>query len=165
MAAKRKSERLFVGILVLLAGILLGAGIIHMAVTNNAESGNSGVQLDKNAVSFSGNADAVENEQVSIRFPGYPEISVRSEEMEIPIVLTNPEGNLCYFQFRVTIEETGQELLNSGWVEPGSAIRGIGLDEALGSGDYQLLIQIATGSLNDRSAMNGGTVRTGLHVE
>ena len=85
--------------------------------------------------------------------------------MEIPIVLTNPEGNPCYFQFRVTIEETGQELLNSGWVEPGSAIRGIGLDEALGSGDYQLLIQIATGSLNDRSVMNGGTVRTGLHVE
>ena len=52
MAAKRKRERLFVGILVLLAGILLGAGIIHMAVKNNAESGNSGVQLDKNCLLY-----------------------------------------------------------------------------------------------------------------
>ena len=57
MAAKRKSERLFVGILVLLAGILLGAGIIPVSYTHllipdldNANVGN--VQKEQQPFSF-----------------------------------------------------------------------------------------------------------------
>lgn len=147
----------------LTAVILLTAGIIYGL--NHDPSGNkSGIQLDKNAVQYSAGKSAPA-EQTSISFPGYPDITIKSTEQKIPIVLVNPEGNPCYFKFEAVLTETEEILLESGWVEPGKAIEGIALEKALQPGNYQLEIHISTRSLDNGEAMNGGNIKTSLFVK
>ncbi len=162
----RKRNALIIGSIILLAGILLGAGILYHWLNRRGDTdAGSGISLDKSAVSLSQDGEEDTQEALSIRFPGYPEITVEGEDREIPIVLTNPQNNPCYFKFHVSIQETGQTLATTDWVEPGNAISGIDLDQALEAGDYTLTIQVETKSLEDESPMNGGTVRTQLHVK
>ena len=163
-----KKKKVIIPLLVILAiGIILGTRMWFRTENNEPEEMSAGVILDKNAVAYTNQElkEASENAVPgSIRFPGYPDVTVKSSTMEIPIVLANPEGNPCYFQFSVVVEETGEKLLQSDWVEPGKAIEGIALSEPLEAGDYQLVLQISTSALESGTTMNGGNVKTGLHV-
>ncbi|MGN0479896.1 MAG: hypothetical protein ACI4GO_10735 [Hominenteromicrobium sp.] len=127
---------------------------------------NTGVVLDKDAVAFTGDtASSSENqEQLSIRFPVYPEITITADKTYIPIVLANPEGNPCYFAFCVSVRESGEPLYQSDMVAPGMAIEGFSLKQTLEPGTYTLVIDVATSSLEDQAEMNGGSVETVLHV-
>lgn len=49
-------------------------------------------------------------------------------------------------------------------VKPGDAIRGFEMDAPLNPGDYEMSISIATKSLDTEQTMNGGNVKTTLHV-
>ena len=44
--------------------------------------------------------------QQGIKIPGYGEITVASGETHWNITLLNPEGNNCYFQYAITIDES-----------------------------------------------------------
>ena len=92
---------------IILAMVALAiAAITICAVMFSMSSGqtkdpSSGVVLDKNAVAFD-TGDTLSADPLRIRFPGYNDITLSQSDRDIPIVLTNPTGNPCLFQFDVT---------------------------------------------------------------
>ena len=145
--------------MVLCAGV--GIGTILSRKGDRIDD-SQGVTLDKSAEGYEEEGDTPE-EQESIRFPGYPEITIDAGREDIPIVLTNPETNPCYFQFSISLDG-GDPIYESEWVKPGDAIRGFDLTTAIEPGDYEMSIAIATKSLDTQENMNGGNVKTTLHV-
>lgn len=145
--------------LILCIGV--GIGIILSRKEGGIDE-SQGVTLDKSAEGYEDESDVPE-EQESIRFPGYPEITIEAGRGDIPIVLTNPETNPCYFQFSVRLDG-GDPIYESEWVKPGDAIRGFDLTTAIEPGDYEMSIVITTKSLDTEENMNGGNVKTILHV-
>ena len=104
---------------IILAMVALAiAAITICAVMFSMSSGqtkdpSSGVVLDKNAVAFD-TGDTLSADPLHIRFPGYNDITLSQSDRDIPIVLTNPTGNPCLFQFNVTLDNSTNSLLTSG---------------------------------------------------
>ena len=117
----------------------------------------------KNAVEFD-TGDTLSADPLRIRFPGYNDITLSQSDTDIPIVLTNPTGNPCLFQFDVTLDESTDSLLHSNWVEPGKALESVPLPSTLSPGDHTLHVAISTRSLDGTEPMNGGSVTVQLHV-
>lgn len=159
---RRSGKGKIILLLILVLAVGAAAGILLYRHYDRKNDAVSGIQLDTNATDL----DSSSSESVidMIKFPGYGEITVSAGATEIPIVLTNPEGNPCYFKFHVYLKENGNDLYTSEQVTPGSAIRGITFEEPLETGDYTLEIEISTASLKDGSTMNGSTVEVPLHV-
>lgn len=148
--------------------ILLAAavtGVIWISLHNEQKNipKTRGMSIQKDVIDMNEGETAEEPEE--IQFPGYPDITISAEADHIPIILTNPKGNPCYFKFQIKVKETGQDILESELIEPGKAIDGIDLEKTPEIGKYTLMIQISTYSLEDQSMMNGATVQAVLNVE
>lgn len=155
-----KKKYVLIGIIILIV-LFAGIGIgVALNRSNTVSNENAGISIDKNAQEYE---ESETEKTASIRFPGYPEITVSEEQNDIPIVLTNPDVNPCYFQFTVSLDD-GDPIYESEWVKPGDAIRGFEMDAPLNPGDYEMSISIATKSLDTEQTMNGGNVKTTLHV-
>lgn len=160
---KPKKKLFLVLILIAALCIGIGSGILISHRHASADAG-QGVTLDTNAVDYSDNTSE-ESAAKYIRFPGYSDITLKSTDTSIPIVLTNPDVNPCYFSFTVTVDEDTNAILESNWVAPGKALEGVTLSQPLTTGDHTLHIKISTKSLNTEEAMNGGNVEVPLHVK
>lgn len=156
-------------IVLAIAAVAILAAVAAVCITLFGRSGQpisgatGGVALDKNAVDFQ-SEETVNSDPQTIRFPGYPDITIGQEATVVPIVLTNPEGNPCLFQFEVTMDSTQDVLLSSDWVEPGKALEGVSLSSPLNKGNHIIHIQINTRSLGGQQTMNGGNVQALIHV-
>lgn len=157
----RRSILLAIAALVI-AAVTLCAVVFSMS-TGQTKNPASGVVLDKNAVEFD-TGDTLSADPLRIRFPGYNDITLSQSDTDIPIVLTNPTGNPCLFQFDVTLDESPDSLLHSNWVEPGKALESVTLPSTLSPGDHTLHVAISTRSLDGTEPMNGGGVTVQLHV-
>ena len=100
-----------------------------------------------------------------IKIPGYPSIMLPKDQQTVNVALLNPEGNPCYFTFKIVLKDTGEVLYQSKLVPPGKVITQITLSRALSEGEYPAIIQITTTSITDGSAMNGANVETVLIVK
>ena len=123
--------------------------------------------LDPGAKDWSGETlpDKSDGENVGIKIPGYPSITLPAGTEDVTVALLNPEGNPCYFTFKLVLTDTGEELYTSGMVAPGQVITDITLSRPLEAGEYNATIQISTAALTDGSAMNGANVETTLIVK
>lgn len=160
---KQKRIGLAVAAVVILAAVIAVCVALFDRAGQTASDSAGGVVLDTNAVDFQ-SEETVNDNPESIRFPGYSDITIQQDDTVIPIVLTNPEGNPCLFQFEVTMDDTPDALLSSDWVEPGKALEGVTLPSPLDQGDHTMHIQINTCSLDGQETMNGGSVTVLLHV-
>lgn len=104
-------------------------------------------------------------EATGIKIPGYPSITLPADKKDVTVALLNPEGNPCYFTFKLVLKDSGETLYTSKLVPPGKAITNITLSKPLAKGEYNATIQISTASLTDGSAMNGANVETVLIVK
>ena len=144
MTKQNKTRR---SILLAIAALAIAAVplcVFSMSTGQNKDP-SSGVVLDKNAVEFD-TGDTLSADPLRIRFPGYNDITLSQSDTDIPILLTNPTGNPCLFQFDVTLDESPDSLLHSDWVEPGKALEGVTLPRA-----------------DERGQRDGGTAR-GLNL-
>ena len=166
-SSARKNKWIFIVIVVLIAILLIAGGIfigLHLSGQNAADT-NQNADLDPNAVDWTSSLpEAGDSSEAGIAIPGYPSITIPADTTDVNIVLTNPEGNPCYFTFNIVLDDTGESLYQSGMVEPGKAITNITLSRPLPAGTYDATIQISTNSLEDLSAMNGANVATELIV-
>ncbi len=105
------------------------------------------------------------NSNGGITLPGYPSLLLPAGERKVGIILPNPSNNPCYFRYRLTLQETGEVLYQSGLIPPGMAVKEIKLSRALPKGEYTLNISIETFSLADRTPMNGGMQDVPLSVK
>lgn len=90
-----------------------------------------------------------------IDFVGFSSWSVPAGQSEdIPINLHNPDGNPCYFSFRIVLADTGETLYQSNMVPPGKTIRQVDLTHSLDEGTYDGMVYITTNALDDGRSMN-----------
>lgn len=122
-------------------------------------------KLDEAAIAYQ-MPNGIKNEDPSqIMLPGFGTIQMESGSREIYAALANPEGNPCYFKYTVTLQETGETLYESGWLEPGTAVTEWEISETLEPGEYPIDIEVRTGSLDDyEEEMNKGAIEATLEV-
>ena len=139
--------------------LLLGGGLW---VLNQ----NPKVDLDDAAISYQ-MPNGMKNENPSeIMMPVFTELTLPSGSSKVSAGLVNPEGNPCYFKYRVYLKENNELLYESKWLKPGTAILEFKVKQKMKAGEYPIVISIKTGSLKDPEIeMNGGEVDSILRVE
>lgn len=126
-----------------------------------------GFQIDKDAGYLKENTqqDYVENSKAtSIKLPGYAQIKFKKNTKVLDVVLENPSGNPCYFQFSI-IDEKGNLLYQSKMIPPAQGIINATVDPKKAVGKHKIVIKIDTFSLIDHSAMNSAKMESVLVVE
>lgn len=101
----------------------------------------------------------------NIKLPGYPKIYLPAGQTDVEATLGNPEGNPCFFKYKLVLKDTGEVLYESKQVPPGEAIARLTLNRALDAGEYPAVLQIETANIATQEAMNGANMETVLVVE
>lgn len=146
--------------LILIFALLVGGGL-WWALNRQPK-----VDLDEEAIAYQ-MPNGMKNENPNeIMIPVFSELTMKSGENKVEAGLVNPEGNPCYFKYEIYNKKDNKLLYESKWLEPGTAIVEIEIKEKLEAGDYQISIQVKTGSLDDPEVeMNGGEIDSVLRVE
>lgn len=161
-----------VAILVVIVILLVAGGVI-LGLNWQKWFGDTSVtdeftpDIDPDAQDWNGGElpDQGGEEEVGIKIPGYPSITIPADTTDVTVALLNPEGNPCYFTFELVLSDTDEVLYTSKMVPPGQMVSNITLSRALPAGEYNATIRITTASLEDGSAMNGANVETVLIVQ
>lgn len=99
-----------------------------------------------------------------IKIPGYEVVRFPKGTREVELPLVNPEENNCYFAFALILDSTGEQLYESGLVEPGKAVSKITLTRALDEGEYRITIRVKPYDIQSMAALNGANVQAKLYV-
>lgn len=144
---------------ILLLCLLAGGGLVFYLMQQGKP------QLDKSAIAYQ-MPNGVKNEDPSqIMLPGFGTIQMQSGSRTVNAALVNPEGNPCYFKYKISLTDTGEQLYESGWLEPGTAVTEWEISETLDPGQYPISIEVQTGSLEDyEQKMNQGAIDATLEV-
>lgn len=127
---------------------------------------NRGPDLDDSAMAYQMPGGLKNEDPSQIMLPGFGTIDMEAGQRTVHAALSNPEGNPCYFKYTVSLQEGGDVLYESGWLEPGTAVTKWEIAEELEPGDYPISLLVDTGSLDDyQQEMNKGTINATLHVE
>ena len=159
-------------LLLLIGGVVLGANWskwfgsqpeTSQADTDTNSSKNS-LDIDPNAGQYNGETpeDKSDGEEVGIKIPGYPSITIAKDTENVKMALLNPEGNPCYFKFQIVLKETGETIYESQYVPPGDVISDVTLTRPLEEGEYDATIMISTIALDQETPLNGANVETVL---
>ncbi len=107
------------------------------------------------------------NEEFSntIKIPGFSIINVEKDSDEVNIVLQNPDGNPCYFIYKLILDDNDEVLYESKLIPPGKAINGISLNKTFKEGEYKATFNVSTISIKDGSPMNGANIKMTLIVK
>lgn len=152
-------------VIAILAGTVITTGFVLKNSSTDNQTNQQGVVFDSNASAYEETVANDSNDTTGIKVPGYADITALSGTTEFPITLLNPEGNPCNFKFTLSLAETGEKLYTTGLVKPGDAIKGVTLDSPLEKGEYTLVIDIQTSSVDTGAEMNGAQVKTKLTIE
>ena len=91
----------------------------------------------------------------SIKANGFTKwIVPAGQTKNISVPLTNPAENRCYFQFTITLDETGEVLYESQLVPPSEGIYLIDISRPLEAGNYSATIFISTTDVETGGKMN-----------
>lgn len=151
----------FKPLILLLAG-LLAALCLFAAFRHFTQP--DGRQIAQDAEVWSADPDSGESVP-GIRIPGYGTLYFAKDETEQQMTLYNPEGNPCYFEFVLYLDEQSEPIYTSDLVEPGKALTSLALDKPVPAGEHELTVQINPYALEDQSRMSGSSVRTELVVQ
>lgn len=153
---------------ILLAAVLIGGGVWYgwsagnKGTTKEANT-SQGLVIADNTTDWSGADSGVPS--IGIRIPGYENIAVEESTGTAEVRLVNPPGNPCYFQYALTIADSGQVIYQSDLIEPGKAIDGFKAANIPAKGSYNLYVVINTFSMDGTmSSMNGAKVKAKLNV-
>lgn len=121
--------------------------------------------LDESAIAYQ-MPDGMKNEDPNqIMMPGFGTITMDAGGTTVHAALANPEGNPCYFKYQISLSDTGEQIYESGWIEPGMAVTEWNISERLPEGEYPIYILVQTGSLdNYEEGMNRGAANATLVV-
>lgn len=121
--------------------------------------------LEESAVAYQMPGGVKNEESDEILVPGFGTITMDADSTTVHAALANPEGNPCYFKYRIRLSDTGEQIYESGWLEPGTAVTEWDISEKLPEGEYPVQILVQTASLeNYKEEMNQGVVNAALVV-
>ena len=153
-------------LLLLVSGVLVGANWSKWFGSSRTETSQSGtstpsLDIDPNAGQWNGETlQDKGSEEVGIKIPGYPSITIPKDTTNVTMALLNPEGNPCYFKFEIVLKDSGETIFESKYVPPGDAITDVTLNHALSEGEYDATIMITTIALDQITPLNGANVET-----
>ena len=150
-----------------LAVSMIGGGVVLGVVLGKREADKLNSPFDDAAIdhNWTPPSGSAEN-QDGIVLPGYAYLIFPAGEKKVEILLPNPTGNPCHFQYEMMLVETGEVLYRSKLIAPGKAVPKIELARPLTEGTYTLRIKINTYSLADGvTPMNGGEQDVKLYVK
>lgn len=166
-----ESKKLGKRILLVIAAILLlaaGIGIgMNIGKKNREEAATGSLMTEDPNAAPIGEEQESNNDEVKkgIEIPGYPSLYISAGSTDANVMLSNPEGNPCYFVYELILSDTGESLYRSGLIPPGEAVSGITLNRSLSAGEYQAVLSVSTYSLEDGTTpMNGAEMETVLEV-
>lgn len=155
---KKRKILLFLIPLLLLIGLLIG-GWYFLSHQNT-------VDLDEAAISYQMPNGMKNDNPQEIMIPVFNQLKTNHNSNTISVGLVNPEGNPCYFKYKIVLKESKKTIYESKWIEPGTAVVEIEIKEKLKIGTYPITIKVESGSLDDPSvALNGGEIESTLKVE
>ena len=155
-------------LLLLVGGVLVGANWNKWFGGSQPETSQSGtstpsLDIDPNAGQWNGETPQDKgSEEVGIKIPGYPSITIAKDTENVTMALLNPEGNPCYFKFEIVLKDSGETIFESQYVPPGDAITDVTLTRPLAEGEYNATIMISTIALDQETPLNGANVETVL---
>ena len=121
--------------------------------------------LEEPAVAYQMPGGVKNEESDEILVPGFGTITMDADSTTVHAALANPEGNPCYFKYQIRLSDTGEQIYESGWLEPGTAVTEWDISEKLPEGEYPVQILVQTASLeNYKEEMNQGVVNAALVV-
>lgn len=168
--APGRNRALKMVLLILLALALVSGGVLLAANWNNwFGKAPSGVnpwkpEIDKDAGEYIGKDPQDQGgAPMGIKIPGYSSITFPANETQMHAAFLNPEGNPCYFVFKLVLKDTGEVLYTSKMVPPGKSVNEITLTRPMEPGSYPAVIQISTFDMETGSSMNGANVSTVLN--
>lgn len=98
-----------------------------------------------------------------IALPGYGDLTIQAGTDELYAALVNPEGNQCYFKYRVILKDGNKVLYESNLIKPGMAVTNVKLNQKIERGTYDMQLVVLTYSLDDyKNQLNGGVIETKL---
>jgi hypothetical protein len=150
------------GILVVVGGVL---AVIYTRDQGSELLNAQGLVIADNAEEWNKELPGDDSADAGIKIPGYSTLTINGASSTWNMSLVNPEGNSCYFKYTLTVEETGETIYESDLIEPGKAISSFDVSNAPTEGDYTLLINIATFTMDGNlTSMNGAQVKAGLEL-
>ncbi len=157
-------------ILLLIGGILLGANWSKWfgddqpdTAVSDTDSSKPSLDIDPNAGEYTGEKPKDQGgEEVGIKIPGYPSITIQKDTTDVKMALLNPEGNPCYFKFTIVLKDSGETIYESKYVPSGQSITDVTLKKPLPEGEYPATIKISTIALDQETPLNGANVETVL---
>ncbi len=120
--------------------------------------------IDPN-VQYYGNMHAgqVNPNPEQILIPGFGRLVFGANDPDVSIELGNPQGNPCYFRYTLRLSDTGEVLYTGGLIPPGMMVDKIKLSRGLPRGEYKVIIEIETFSLDESlTPMNGASAEVAL---
>lgn len=164
---RKQTEMKKILAIIITAAVLLAAARILWTAVQNRDSGrnSAGIVVSDEAVEWNRELENTSGEQEGIKIPGYGDITVNSGDKTWKITLLNPEGNNCYFQYTVTVDDSETPVYTSDLIEPGKAITEFEVSEPLEAGDYEIHLNISAFTMDESlTALNGADVKAVLHV-
>lgn len=148
----------------ILLAVFLSLCCVVLAFYTFSLSADSG--LDNRAKDFTPkNMKDVKTDPNHIAFPGYGEVRMKAGSDTLYLALWNPPKNPCYFQFVISMEKSGEVLFKSKLIAPGKAITEVKLNRKFKRGTYNIMINMNTFDIHDKSVkMNSGNVEAKLVV-
>ena len=157
-------------LLIFITAVILFAAAVILWMTvsqkkNDSGRNSAGIVVSDEAVEWNKDLEDTSGGQPGIKIPGYGDITVNSGDTTWKITLLNPEGNDCYFQYKVTIDDSETPVYESDLIEPGKAITEFEVSEPLETGDYEIHLKISAFTMDESlTALNGADVKAVLHV-
>lgn len=145
----------------LIALLLLTVIAVCAVLLNRTEQSAGGMKLEKNTVSWEQEMKSA-NEAADIQIPYYSDIYMQGGSDEIEMYLVNPKENDCYFTYTLILKESGEQIYQSGLIEPGQAVDLVKLERKIESGEYALNMRIDTYTLETETPLNNAIVSTKL---
>ena len=157
-------------IALLAGGIIVGANWNKWFGNSQSETTVSATGETKPPLELDGSADRYTGErpkdqggaEEGIKIPGYPSITIAKDTQDVTMALMNPEGNPCYFKFEIVMKDSGEQLFESKYVQPGDCIYDVHLNKPLPEGEYPATIKITTIAMDGETPLNGANVETVL---
>ena len=151
-----KAGKLFLLILLLLAGVL--------AAYFGLQKLPKGVVLDPMSAKYEAPIEVSEETHTEyISLPGISRIRIEEGKDTTKTLLWNPDGNPCYFQYTILLQDTGEVIYESGLIAPGNAITEVTFNRTFSRGTYPIIVSMSTFDLTDPEIpLNGGEVEATL---
>ena len=121
--------------------------------------------LDENAVPYQMPDGQVNADPQQFAFPVFDTLHMEGGTGKVRASFLNMEGNPGYFIYHVILSGTGEEIYQSGLIEPGKAVKEFTAEKDLEPGRYEIQIEIETRQLDDHTVpMNSGVITAVLEV-